>query len=130
MYSIDFNAKGVLIRYTGAVCTKEMSLAAAKVQRANEFANCQYAIHDLTASDSLAVERVELPIAAKRANVAVRRAHKVFVAAFVGSVPELTEMVNHIKRIDAYEGELQQFNNLADACDFIEQFTGSRPPIG
>lgn len=130
MHTIDFTANGVLIRYTGAVCSKEMSLAAAKVQRANEFANCQYAIHDLTACDSLAVEKVELSTAAVRANVAVRRAHNVFVVAFVGSVPELDEMVSHVKRMDAYEKELQHFQNLDDACDFIEQFTGSRPPIG
>jgi hypothetical protein len=118
-----WETKGVVLRYTGAITSSEMNFAAERVQASAKFDSIQFAIHDLSACESLTNDPTDLTTMVARASSAVRR-HKVIAVAFVGTIRALHEAFSHIKSVDIYGREMGLFDSVAEARAFIAKVTG------
>ena len=123
MHVTAWEKKGVVISYSGTVTSGEMSLAAAQVQASAKFDQMQYAIHDLTACESLTTVEMELTTMVARASVAVERTRTLSVA-FVGTNLTLFQAFRHFKSVGIYERDLRIFTSLREARNHIARITG------
>jgi hypothetical protein len=118
MHEVTWASKGLVIRYSSAVTSHEMSLAAANVESLPISGDLRYAIHDLTPCDSLTTESMELTTMVARASVAVERARKISLV-FVGTKPALVAAFQHFKSIGIYKCPSEYFATIAEARNFI-----------
>jgi hypothetical protein len=115
---ISLEEMGVVIRYTGAVTSTEMSLSAAQLQGSAKFGDIKFVIHDLTDCESLITDSFELTQMVLRASVALE-GHRYIAVTFVGTHLELFEAFRHFKKVGNYKRDLHIFASLPQARTFI-----------
>ena len=124
MVEIIWEEHGAYRLFSGHVSAAELDKSAQLIQRDPKFQSLRYVIHDFTVCESIEVDSSTRDRIVARAAVATMSAER-FASAFVGTKPELVELVGYFKSVQVYDGAFDLFATVPEARAFVARVNGA-----
>jgi len=121
---VIWEGEGAIRLFSGDVTAADLDLSAKLIQDDSRFPALKYVIHDFKRCHSIDVDSSTRDKIVARAAVATM-SMKRFASAFVGTLPELQELVRYFKVVQVYDGEFDLFASVPEARAFIARVNGA-----
>jgi len=118
MVEVLWEEEGAIRLFRGIVTSVELDQSAKLIQNDPRFPALKYVIHDFTLCDSIDLDNSTRDKIVARAAVATM-SMKHFASAFVGTIPDLANLVRYFKSVQVYDGEFDLFASMPEARAFI-----------